>query len=58
MSEHAIGLLRSVAGGLGFVGVFGFCLDASEYPVLVGLITSSILLYTFTFTKKKVTTHE
>lgn len=41
MSEHVAHLLRSIATGIAFVGVFGFAIDASKWRLLVLLIIIS-----------------
>lgn len=44
MDKHVQALLDGLATGLGFVGVMGFAIDSSKWPILSVLIALAAVL--------------
>lgn len=44
MDENIRHLVRSIAGGLAFVGLFGFIINSGAWPVLLVLLAVAVAL--------------
>jgi len=45
MSKHALSVFHGIAVGIGFIGLFGFAIDARDPVVLVGILLIAIAVW-------------
>ena len=53
MSQHKQVLVRGLALGIGFVGFWGFAIDAMQWHILTWLIAGATLLWIISYKKEK-----
>ena len=53
MGQHKQALIQGLATGLGFVGVMGFAIDSSKWPILLTLLGMSVALVIVSTQPKK-----
>jgi hypothetical protein len=53
VDQHKQALIQGLATGLGFVGVMGFAIDSSKWPILLTLLGMSVALVIVSTQPKK-----